>query len=403
MTKEHLDQYVEDLIQKNYSGDSNVFLKTLAAHDTTVEEFRERHRQSDLVAAARREKAGNLPPPTTEQIEQYYHSHEKEFLVEESVKLGLIVINKNPTNGLTALEAQKKDAAATHTRLVAGADFAAEAKLHSQSAQAQQGGDWGWVERNVLRKELEDVAFSLKPGGLSEVIETESAWYIIRVADRRQGAPKPMADVREDIGKTLEMQQRSAVFKHWLDELRAKAFLRYYDGLPAACYDGVPADRISPQNRVVKIEIKHIRVSTLSDSLIRSHLRGKEGELVTQTSVDHDIQILYGTGDFDNIRVSEAAVDGGIKLIYIVQEKPVLSGIQFAGNKTIGDRELLQKLTSKTGEQLDERKLFIDSQAIQSLHQRAGYSKATVKSVLRIDAQGGRGSVLFEITEGPQS
>jgi len=49
------------------------------AHDTTVEEFRERHRQSDLVAAARREKAGNLPPPTTEQIEQYYHSHEKEF------------------------------------------------------------------------------------------------------------------------------------------------------------------------------------------------------------------------------------------------------------------------------------------------------------------------------------
>jgi outer membrane protein insertion porin family len=164
----------------------------------------------------------------------------------------------------------------------------------------------------------------------------------------------------------------------------------------------VVADCASSQNRVVKIEIKHIGVSTLSDSLIRSHLRGKEGELVTQASVDHDIQSLYGTGDFDNIRVSEAAVNGGSKLLYVVQEKPMLGDIQLTGNKKISSRELLPKLMSKTGERLDERKLFNDSQAIQGLYQRAGYSKATVKSVLRIDEQGGRGSVIFEVTEGPQ-
>jgi len=394
VTKEHLDQYVEDLIQKNYYGDSNVFLKTLTAHDTTVEEFRERHRQSDLVAAARREKAGNLPPPTTEQIEQYYHSHEKEFLVEESVKVGIIVINKSPTNALTAVEAQRKDAAAIHTRLAAGADFAAEAKLHSQGGHAQQGGDWGWVERGVLRKELGDAAFSLKPGGLSEVIETESAWYILRVADRRPAALKPMADVREEIGKTLQAQERSSIMKQWIGKLRAKAFLRYYGG--------VAADSVSSQNRVVKIEIKHIGVSTLSDSLIRSHLRGKEGELVTQASVDHDIQSLYGTGDFDNIRVSEAAVNGGSKLIYVVQEKPMLGDIQLTGNKKISSRELLPKLMSKTGERLDERKLFNDSQAIQGLYQRAGYPHATVRCVPSINEQGGRGSITFEVIEGPQ-
>ena len=118
--------------------------------------------------------------------------------------------------------------------------------------------------------------------------------------------------------------------------------------------------------------------------------------------MDQDIQNLYGTGDFDNIRVSEAAVHGGIKLIYIVQEKPVLSGIQFAGNKNMSSRELLQKLASKTGGRLDERKLFMDSQAIQSLYQKAGYPQATVKSVPRISEQTGRGSVTFEVTEGPQ-
>jgi parvulin-like peptidyl-prolyl isomerase len=394
VTKEHLDQYLQDLIEKNYSGDSNVFLKTLAAHDTTPEDLRERHRRSDLVAAAKREKTGNLPPPTAEQIEQYYHSHAEEFWVEESVKLGIIVINKNPTNGPAPVEVPKKEAAAIHTRLVADADFAAEAKLHSQGGHAQQGGDWGWVERNVLRKELGDVAFSLKPGALSEVIETESAWYILRVADRRPGAPKPMADVRENIGKTLEMQQRSAVFKHWVGELRARTFLRYFGG--------VPAGGVSPQNPVVQVEIKHIGVSTLNDALIRSRLRVQEGEPVTQASVDRDIRNLYRTGDFYNLRVMEAAMDGGSKLIYLVQERPVLSGIQFTGNQKLSDRELLEKLTSRAGERLDERKLFNDSLAIHSLYQGAGYSKATVKYELAIDEKAGRGQVTFEVTEGPQ-
>jgi parvulin-like peptidyl-prolyl isomerase len=397
VTKEHLDHYTQDFIQTKFHGDSNVFLKTLAAQGTTLAEWQERHAQNDLVAAARQDKIENLLPPTPQQIEQYYHSHEKDFWMEESVKLSLIMINKNPTNGLAAVETQRKEVAAIHARLIAGADFAAEAKLHSQGAHAEQGGDWGWVERRVLRKELEVVAFSLKPAEVSDVVETEGAWSIMRVVDHRPGALKPITEVREEIGKILQTQERSAVIKQWLGKLRAKAFLRYYGG--------VAADTVWPEHRVIAIEIKHIGVSTISDAVIRSHLGVKEGELLTQASVDHDIRSLYGTGDFYNIRVSEAAVAGGSKLIhvtYFVQEKPLLSDIQFTGNKNISSRELLQKLTSKTGERMDERKMFNDSQTIQSMYQKAGYPQATVKSVPGVNQQTGRGSIMFEVNEGPQ-
>lgn len=393
VSEQHLDQYLRDFMQKNYDGDSNVFLKTLTAHGTTVEAFRERHRQSDLVGAARREKIENLEPPTPEQIEQYYQSHEQDFRAEENVKLGMIVLNKNPTNGPAPVESQRKNADAMRARLVAGADFAAEAKLHSQGTQAQQGGDWGWLERNVLRKELDGVAFSLKPGELSDVIETKEACYIMRVVDRRPATLKPLAEVREEIEKTLQAQDRSAALKHWLDELRADAFVRYFGG--------VAANSVSSETRVVKIEIKHVGVSTISDALIRSRLRVKAGDPVTQASVDQDIRSLYGTGDFYNIRVAVADSDGGITLTYFIQERPVLDGIQFAGNKALGSAELLRKLTSRTGERLDEWKLFNDALTIQSLYQRAEFPTASVKYVLSINEQTGRGSVTFEITQTP--
>jgi parvulin-like peptidyl-prolyl isomerase len=391
VTEKHLDLYIQNQIQTRYY-DSNVFLKTLAANGTTVEAFRERHRRDDLIVAARQEQVAAIPPPTPEQIEQYYRAHEKEFWVDESVKLSLIVINKNATNGPAAVEFQRKLAAEIHARAADGGDFANLAQLYSQGSQARQGGDWGWVERRVLRKELGDAAFSLKPGGLSDVIETEEACFIMRVADRRPGALKSMAEVRDDITKTLQAQQRSAAIKQWLAKLRAEAFVQYLGG-------GVGTAR--SQAQVVAIEITHIAVSTISDAAIQSHLGVKEGELVTQASVDHDIRSLYATGHFYNIRVAAKTETGGIKLIYAVQEKPVLNDIQFTGNRNMNSRELLARLKSKTGERLDEWKLFNDARTIQSIYQTAGYPQATVKSVPNIDEKAGRGSVTFEITESP--
>src|ERR1019366_9045614 len=344
------DDYIRGLIETTYSGDSNLFLKALAAQGTAVEEVRERHRQSDLVAGATQEKVAVIPQPTPEQTEQYYHSHEKDFRVDESVELSLIVLKKNPTNRLATVESQRKDAAAIHARLIAGADFAAEAKLHSQGTRAQQGGDLGWLERKLLRKDLADAAFSLKPGGLSDVIETEEDCIIMQVADRRPGALKPLADVRVDILKTLQTQQRSAVISQWLGKLRAKAFLRYY-----AHESDVTA---RSQDRILEIEIKHIGVSTVSDAVIRSHLCVKESELVTQTSVDNDIRSLYDMGDFSNVRAAVQIATGGINLTYVMQERPMLTDIQFTGNTNISSSELLQNLTSKTGDRMDERKLF---------------------------------------------
>ncbi len=63
-----------------------------------------------------------------------------------------------------------------------GASFAEVAKRYStDSASREQGGELGWFRRGVMVKEFEDTAFRLKPGVISDVVETEFGFHIIKV------------------------------------------------------------------------------------------------------------------------------------------------------------------------------------------------------------------------------
>lgn len=182
-----------------------------------------------------------------------------------------------------------------------------------------------------------------------------------------------------------------------------KPNLRRYCVLLALLIHWVPQTQgqvASP--RVQQIEIRHIGPAAASDELIRANIRVKVGDPLMKTSVDDDVRNLYNTGYFYNIRVAEERADGGVKLIYVVQGKPLLTDLQFTGNTKFKSSKLQPKLTSKIGQPLDERKLFTDAQEIQKTYQKAGYQRTKVEYKLNINENAGRGAATFEITEAPK-
>lgn len=183
-----------------------------------------------------------------------------------------------------------------------------------------------------------------------------------------------------------------------------KSLLRRYSVLLALLIYWVPQSsaQVAPQ-RVQQIEVRHVGPAAASDELIRANIRVKVGDPLVKTNVDDDVRNLYNTGYFYNIRVAEERVDGGVKLIYVVQGKPLLTDIKFVGNTKFSTSKLAKELTSKIGQPLDERKLFADAQKMQTRYQKAGYQKTTVKYLPpSINENAGRGTVTFEITEAPK-
>jgi parvulin-like peptidyl-prolyl isomerase len=102
------------------------------------------------------------------------------------------------------------------------------AATYSDGSQQHQGGDWGWVERSVLRPELAAVAAGLKAGEVSDVIETPESDYIMLVEQIRPAHVRPLGEIRDDIEKTLRAQEQARLEKNWIESLKKKTFIRLF-------------------------------------------------------------------------------------------------------------------------------------------------------------------------------
>src|SRR5579859_7219536 len=90
------------------------------------------------------------------------------------------------------------------------------------------------------------------------------------------------------------------------------------------CLCSVSAQAQLTQVSIAKTEIKHVGPQSVSDELIRSHIRVKPGDTYTsqlalQAALDDDVRGLYSTGFFYNIQVSQTSTPDGLVLTYIVQ------------------------------------------------------------------------------------
>lgn len=222
------ESVIEEIVQAEIKpyGDRAKLTQTLQARGITYEKWRQQVRERFLVRQLRLKNVYSETIISPYKIETYYNAHKDQYKIEEQVKLRMIMLNKGAeAEADTARELAKEIIG----KLKAGAAFSEMATIYSQGAQRNQGGDWGWADRTVLRKELAEVAFGLKPGELSDVIETPQALFIMLVEDKRTGHNKPIAEVRDEIEEALLKQERERLQEKYFAKLKKKTFVRQFE------------------------------------------------------------------------------------------------------------------------------------------------------------------------------
>jgi parvulin-like peptidyl-prolyl isomerase len=220
MPDSFVDQVVQDRIRERY-GDRTTLMKTLQAQRLTYEQFRKDVRDQWIWMYMRSKNVSQEIVISPYKIENYYLAHQDDFKIEDEVKLRMIVLNKTSSDD----QSVPRMAAEILTQIKQGASFSQMASVYSQGSQRGQGGDWGWVERSVLRKELADVAFTIKLGQVSDVIDTPQACYLMLVEETRPAHVKSANDVRDEIEATLRAQQQKQLEEQWIDRLKQKTFI----------------------------------------------------------------------------------------------------------------------------------------------------------------------------------
>ena len=158
-----------------------------------------------------------------EKVKAYYDSHPEFFKQPEKVKASHILIKVKPD----ATEAEKAEAMkkvkAVQEKLKKGDDFAEVAKASSEGPSAAKGGDLGYFGRGQMVKPFEDVAFSLEPGKVSDVVKTQFGYHLIKVADKKPESTVPFDTVKPRLEQYLKQEEVQKEIKKYIDNLRKEA------------------------------------------------------------------------------------------------------------------------------------------------------------------------------------
>ena len=84
------------------------------------------------------------------------------------------------------------------------------------------------MKRSVLRKEFAAAIANLKAGQRTGVIEMPEACFLLQVEEIKSAQLTPLAEVRDEIEKTLLNQERSRLQKKYVERLKKKSFVRYF-------------------------------------------------------------------------------------------------------------------------------------------------------------------------------
>ncbi|MBR8841637.1 SurA N-terminal domain-containing protein [Pseudoalteromonas sp. JC3] len=149
-------------------------------------------------------KAEDLAPaePVTEEaLKTYYEEQKNQYLEPERRRVSHILVDASED-----AEAAKQKADEILAELNNGADFAVVAEEKSDDVvSAELGGDLDWIERDMMDPAFEDAAFALAAvGDVSEVVESEFGFHIIKLTDIQRQQAQSFEDVKDDLRAELE-------------------------------------------------------------------------------------------------------------------------------------------------------------------------------------------------------
>ena len=111
-------------------------------------------------------------------------------------------------------------------RIVAGADFAELAKVHSDDPSSSKGGDLGWMSPGDTVPEFERAMNQLRENEISSPIQTTFGWHLVQVIERRtEGVSEERR--RALARNTIRARKADEAYQDWLRQTRDRAFVEY--------------------------------------------------------------------------------------------------------------------------------------------------------------------------------
>jgi peptidyl-prolyl cis-trans isomerase C len=157
------------------------------------------------------------------EVRAYYDSNPVFFKQAEQVRASHILVSVDPQKDPLQKAESRKKIEDIQQKLRKGEDFSELAKEYSQCPSGSEGGDLGYFQRGQMVKPFEQTAFALRPGEVSDIVETKFGYHLIRLADKKPESVVPYEDIKDRIGQYLKQEKAEKDVVSYVKNLEEKA------------------------------------------------------------------------------------------------------------------------------------------------------------------------------------
>lgn len=201
------DSEIEEELQKLQEsyGDEEAFTQALTSSGTSLESVKS-NIQSYLLTKKLLQDRISI---TDDGVQEYFETNKDSFAQQEQVEASHILVEDEET------------AKAVKEMLDNGEDFAQLAEEYSvDTSNAGSGGELGYFAKGEMVAEFEEKAFSMEIEEISDSVETEFGYHIIKVTDKKEAEEAVLEDHKEEIQEILYEQALQTEYPVWLEEQR---------------------------------------------------------------------------------------------------------------------------------------------------------------------------------------
>lgn len=283
-----------DRVMSYYGGTEGVEKEFGKSVYKLRQEWKQMLEEQTLTQQMQQEVAKKVPELTPYDVEQYIASVDKEDLPMVPIKYQLRQICIYPDREAANL-AVKERLLAIRERIINGEKFSTLARIYSQDpGSARKGGELGMASKSIFWSAFSDAAMSLKPGVVSQIVETPDGFHIIEVIEKKGD----MFNARHILLKPEYTSDDMEKGFHMLDSLKTELeneavtfelAARFYSEDPATRTNGgqmadpytgssyFEIDQLKPQDYAA---IKDLKEGEISEPFASLDNEGRDGNLV---------------------------------------------------------------------------------------------------------------------------
>jgi peptidyl-prolyl cis-trans isomerase D len=203
------------------------FRQGLEATDAELSTYYEAHKNELKIPEKRKVKYAlvdmqairNRTQVSPQDIQRAYEDNQQQYSTPEQVRASHILL-KTVGKDDAAVKKQAEDLLA---KVKAGADFAQLATKYSEDDTSKvKGGDLDFFGKGSMVPEFDKVAFSMKPGEISDLVKTQYGYHIIKVTDKKAASTKPLEEVRAQIEDQVKWERAQAEAQRSADDVAGK-------------------------------------------------------------------------------------------------------------------------------------------------------------------------------------